>query len=61
MASKKKRVIRGAASSIVEDQPSFADDTSRRGKHFTVGRKVVDLDHVGALSPDTDDPSDDGR
>jgi len=60
MASKRKRVIRGAASSIVEDQPSFADDTSRRGKHFTVGRKVVDLDHVGALSPDTD-PSGDGR
>jgi hypothetical protein len=54
MASKRKRVIRGAASSIVEDQPSFADDESRRGKHFTVGRKVIDLDHVGAGTPDTD-------
>jgi len=54
MANKRKRVIRGAPSSIVVDQPSFADDESRRGKHFTVGRKVVELGHVGALSPDTD-------
>jgi len=45
---------KGARSVLIEDQPSFADDHSRRGKHFTDGRKVRDLDRVGAMAPDTD-------
>ena len=46
--------IRGGASVLLCDQPSFVDDGIRRGKHFAGPRKVADLSHVGVLAPDVD-------
>ena len=38
-----------------KDQTSFIDEETRTGKQLTGGgRKVADLDHVGAKAPDTD-------
>jgi hypothetical protein len=48
------QVIRGAKSVVVEDQPSFVDDGTRRGKHYTSARKAEPLDQVGEPTPDTD-------
>lgn len=40
---------------LVEDQASFLDEGSHAGKQFgNGGRKVADLDRVGAMSPDAD-------
>lgn len=39
---------------LVEDQASFIDEHPRTGKQFGDGRKVADLDRVGAMSPDAD-------
>jgi hypothetical protein len=39
---------------LVEDQTSFIDEGSRTGKQFSDGRKVANLDRVGAMSPDAD-------
>lgn len=40
---------------LVEDQSSFIDEGSRAGKQFgNGGRKVADLERVGAMSPDGD-------
>lgn len=40
---------------LVGDQSSFVDEGSRVGKQFgNGGRKVADLEHVGASSPDAD-------
>lgn len=49
---------------LVEDQASFLDEGSRAGKQFgDGGRKVADLERVGAMSPDADgeEPSDPDR
>jgi hypothetical protein len=55
MTSKKRDIVRGAPSLLDRDQWSFTDDEPRRHKHFTGGgRKVVDLDHVGAMTPEVD-------
>jgi hypothetical protein len=48
----------GAPSVVEQDQTSFEDDESRRGKHYAGGRKVIDRPHVGAQTPDTEAPSD---
>ena len=53
MADKKSEAVRGARSVVEEDQASFTDE-GRRGKHFSGGRKVAHLPHVGANTPDTD-------
>ena len=42
------------ASVIEKDQASFVDESSPRGKQFGEGRKVADLDRVGAATPDAD-------
>ena len=42
------------ASILEKDQTSFVDEGSPRGKQFGDGRKVADLDRVGAATPDTD-------
>lgn len=42
------------ASILEKDQTSFVDEKSPRGKQFGDGRKVADLDRVGAATPDTD-------
>lgn len=39
---------------VVEDQTSFIDEKSRSGKQFGDGRKVTDLERVGAMTPDAD-------
>ena len=39
---------------LVEDQTSFIDEGARSGKQFSAGRKVADLERVGAMSPDAD-------
>lgn len=40
---------------LVADQASFMDEGSRAGKQFADGgRKVADLERVGAMSPDSD-------
>jgi hypothetical protein len=43
-----------AKSILVEDQASFIDEHPRTGKQFGDGRKVADLDRVGAMAPDAD-------
>jgi hypothetical protein len=48
-----EREVKGAPSILEEDQTSFVDEDTRRGKQLT-DRKVVDLEHVGASTPDTD-------
>ncbi len=49
-------VVRGAKSVIVKDQAAFAERTTetRRRKHLAGSRKVADLPHVGASTPDAD-------
>lgn len=42
------------ASVIEKDQTSFVDEKSPRGKQFGDGRKVADLERVGAVTPDSD-------
>lgn len=42
------------ASILEKDQTSFVDEKSPRGKQFGEGRKVADLDRVGAATPDAD-------
>jgi hypothetical protein len=42
------------ASIFEKDQTSFVDEGSPRGKQFGDGRKVADLDRVGAATPDAD-------
>jgi hypothetical protein len=42
------------ASVVEKDQHSFVDEHSPRGKQFGEGRKVADLDRVGAMTPDAD-------
>ena len=42
------------ASILEKDQPSFVDESSPRGKQFGEGRKVADLNRVGAATPDAD-------
>jgi hypothetical protein len=55
MATSKREIVRGAPSLLAKDQWSFTDDEPRWRKHFTAGgRKVVDLAHVGVMSPDAD-------
>jgi hypothetical protein len=49
-----RREVRGAPSILEEDQTSFEDDQPRHGKHYTGGRKVIELGHVGAGTPDAD-------
>ena len=40
---------------LVADQTSFVDEGTRAGKQFADGgRKVADLERVGAMSPDAD-------
>jgi hypothetical protein len=39
---------------IQKDQPSFIDDHPQHGKQFNDGRKVADLERVGAAAPDAD-------
>lgn len=49
---------------LVTDQTSFIDEGSRTGKQFgDGGRKVADLERVGAMSPDADgeEPADPDR
>ena len=36
------------------EQTSFIDEHSPTGKQFGDGRKVADLDRVGAMAPDAD-------
>jgi hypothetical protein len=52
--TKAKYVQRGAPSVLEQDQPSFTDDEPRHGKHYDGAKKVVDLEHVGARTPDAD-------
>jgi hypothetical protein len=42
------------ASILQKDQTSFIDEDSPSGKQFGDGRKVADLDRVGAATPDAD-------
>ena len=51
--SNEKHAARGAPPVIEKDQPSFVDDDTRWHKQLT-DRKVVDLEHVGASTPDAD-------
>jgi hypothetical protein len=52
MADAKK--LRGARSVLAEGQPAFIDEHPRHGKYYNDGRKVIDLDRVGAAAPDSD-------
>jgi hypothetical protein len=45
---------REGRSVLVEDQASFIDEHPRAGKQYGDGRKVTDLERVGAMSPDAD-------
>jgi hypothetical protein len=52
----KKQDVDGAPLLIEEEQAAFVEDATepRHGKHYAGGRKVVDLAHVGAATPDAD-------
>jgi hypothetical protein len=53
---KKTELVHGARSIIEKGQTSFAERAAetRRGKHLAGSRKVADLPHVGASTPDAD-------
>lgn len=46
--------LHGATTVLLRDQPSFIDDSFRRGKYFDGPRKVADLAFVGVQAPDAD-------
>jgi hypothetical protein len=52
--SEEQREADEGASILEKDQTSFVDEKSPRGKQFGEGRKVADLDRVGAVTPDAD-------